>query len=237
MDVGDAVRSVAGDVELRASTKERWHYKEPSWGFQFDDLDADDAIEGSLAAAQAADRQAWAELPPGGLAFSEAVTLIIVGIARGIPEGVGKELGADAYRGAKSRIRRWWRRIRDIPREPDQPGDELARLFGELGMAFIRGCLSDGRSVALGPVFIRVLEPDITFLTEPFLPEEAKREAARIALDPKEHSGVRTPLRWDPNQMLWRAMSENWAMRDQLDALLREFIAEVSRAEGETKNR
>lgn len=227
MDVGDAVRSVTGEAELRASAEEKWHYKKPSWGFRFGDLDASDAIEGSLVDARAADRRDWAEVPPGGLAFAEAVTLIIVGFALGIPQGAGQAMGADAYRGAKSRMGKLWRRVRGAPEVPRQPDIELGRLFGELGVAFTRGYLSDREPIALGPVFIRVLEPDITFLTEPYLPENAKREAVRIALSPEGYRGARSPLRWNSDQELWCPMPDDWAMRDQLDALRRELIAEI----------
>jgi hypothetical protein len=229
MDVNDAVRSIAGEGELRASVAERWHYKNPSWGFRFSELDASDPIEASLAEAQAADRRELADLPPGALAFSEAVTVVIVGFLLGIPEGVGEEVGADAYRAAKSRVRKLWRRgrRRGDAESPQQTDAELGRLFDEMGVAFTESYLSNRESFAVGPVFIRVLKPDITFLTEPRLSEDAKREAVRIALSPEGYRDLRVPLRWNAGEEVWRALPGDWATRDRLKALRRELIDEI----------
>jgi hypothetical protein len=159
--------------------------------------------------------------------------IVVVGFATAIPAGAGEEVGADLYRAAKARARELWRRIR---RKPDtakghhqSPGVELAQLFDDLGVAATQGYLSDPIAAAVGPVFILVLKPDITFLTEPGLSDTAKREAVRIALGKTSNHRSLTPLRWNAEQEWWRPMPKDWAKRHNLNALTREMLAGVRR--------
>jgi hypothetical protein len=74
-----------------------------------------------------------------------------------------------------------------------------------------------------GLVLLRVLEPDMTFVTESGLPGAAKREAARLVLSPERTDPAGAPFRWDRRRKRWRPLPDDWAHEDSLRKLAREL--------------
>ena len=218
MQAQQAVAMVLETPQLRAPIADKWHYgPSDEWGFHYIELDTEDAIEGPVAQTlDAFHERVRAQAAFPGARFVEPVSLVLVGVAgygAALVAGAGQEAGRDLHQGLKRRRAQGILRGSSEHQEESRGGNDLARLFDQLGLVYTEGGILDGI------VLLRVLNPDVTFLIEPGLPAAAKREATRLVLNPDRLDRAGTPLRWRPRRKRWRHLPGNWANEDQLATL------------------